>query len=151
MPAPIQTAMTKWAGISISDPTTIIALAPIELWRLQWFGTTANSGTAADNAIVTSDGMPNLLKYALDLNPLVATSDPVAGDISTGYLRLTAPKNAQATDVSLHVEVSDDLTATWTTNGTTIDTNSATLLQAHCNTPVAVSDGGFIRLRVSRP
>ena len=134
-----------------SDPTTVIALMPIEAWRLQWFGTTADSGPAADTAIATGDGMPNLLKYALGLDPLVATNDPVAGDISTGYLRLTVPKNPQATDVSFHVEVTSDLLGAWTTNGTTVDVNTATLLQVHEDTPVASSDGGFIRLRVSRP
>ena len=95
--------------------------------------------------------MPNLLKYALGLDPLVATNDPVASDISTGYLRLTLPKNPQATDVSFYVEVTDDLTAAWSTNGTTVDTNTPTLLQVHDNTPIASSAGGFIRLRVTRP
>jgi hypothetical protein len=134
-----------------TDPTTIIALAPIELWRLYWFGTTANSGPAADTAINTSDGMPNLLKYGLGLNPLVATNDPVAGDISTGYLRLTAPKDPQATDVSFHVEVTPTLLTGWTTNGTTVEVNTPTLLRVRANTPVAASDSGFVRLRISRP
>ena len=127
------------------------ALTPIEAWRLQWFSTTNNSGPAADTAIATSDGMPNLLKYALGLNPLVATNDPVAGDISTGYLRLTVPKNPQATDVSFYVEVTGNIMTGWTTNGTTIDINTASLLVAHANAPIASSAEAFIRLRVSRP
>ena len=123
---------------------------PIEAWRLHYFGTTANEGPAADTAIATSDGMPNLLKYALGLAPLVATNDPVAGDVLTGHLRLTAPKNPDATDVSFHVEVTTNILGVWTTNGTTVDVNTATLLQAHDNTPVAGSDAGYIRLRISR-
>jgi hypothetical protein len=95
--------------------------------------------------------MPNLLKYALGLNPLLATNDPVAGDISTGYLRLTAPKNPYATDVSFHVEATDALPSSAWTNTTTFDVNSATLLQAHADTPVAASAAGFIRLHVTRP
>jgi hypothetical protein len=128
------------------------ALTPIQAWRLQWFGSSANSGAGADNAISTTDGMPNLLKYALGLNPLVPTNDPVTVDISTGFLRLTAPKNPNATDVSLQVMVATDLGApAWATNGTTIDVNSPTLLQVHDNTPLAESPGGFIRLKVSQP
>ena len=143
---------TNTANDTASDPTAIIPLTPIQAWRLQWFGTTANSGVAADTYIGTSDGMENLLKYALGLNPLVATNNPVVGDISSGYLRLTSPKNPNATDVSFHVEVTGDLeTPSWTSSGTTIDQNTATLLQAHWNTPVSTSAGGFIRLRVSRP
>ena len=143
---------TNTLNDTAKDPTSITALTPIQLWRLQWFGTTANSGAAADNAITTSDGMPNLLKYALGLNPLVATTNPVVGDITTGYLRLTLPKNPNATDISFHVEVSPDLVpASWTGSGTTIDQNTSTLLQVHVNVPVSSSDRNFIRLRVSRP
>ncbi len=134
-----------------SDPIAVLALALIELWRLQWFGITANSGPAADTAVATSDGLPNLLKYALGLPPVVATNDPITGDISSGYLRLTAPRDPQAADVSLCVEVAPSLTAAWTTNGTTVDSSTATLFQGHYNTPVTSSSGGFIRLRVSRP
>ncbi len=130
---------------------TVNTLTPIQSWRQQWFGTTANSGAAADTAIATSDGMPNLLKYALGLNPLVATNNPVVGDITTGFLRLTTPKNPSATDVSYHVEVTGSLGSPWTTNGTTIDQNTSTLLQVHDNTPVGSAAERFIRLHVSRP
>ena len=87
----------------------VVLLTPIEAWRLQWFGTTANSGAAADTAIA-ADGMPNLLKYALGLNPLVADQRPGG---RRHYHRLPAPDRAQepeATDVSFHVEVTGDLT-----------------------------------------
>jgi endonuclease G len=134
-----------------SDSTTVIALAPIQFWRLQWFGTTGDSGVAADTAIATSDGMPNLLKYALGLDPLVPAANPIIGDISTGYLRLTVPRNPSATDVTFLIEVTDNLTTLWTTNGTTIDQSTPTLLQVHDNTPVNSSAAGFIRLRITRP
>src|SRR5439155_7233623 len=96
---------TNTLNDTAKDPTSITALAPIQAWRLQWFGTTANSGAAADSAINSSDAMPNLLKYALGLNPLVATNNPVVGDITTGHLRLTLPKNPNATDVTFYVEI----------------------------------------------
>jgi endonuclease G, mitochondrial len=144
-------AATNVLGATQGADQVFTTLAPIEAWRLQWFGTTDNSGAAADTAIATSDGMPNLLKYALGLCPTVATNDPVAGDISTGYLRLTAPKNPQATDVSFHVELASEPMAAWSSSGTTVDVNSTTLLQAHADAPVASSERGFLRLRVSRP
>jgi hypothetical protein len=75
----------------------------------------------------------------------------VVGDIATGFLRLTVPKNPQATDVSFFVEVTANPKAAWTTNGTTVDINTPTLLRVHDNTPVTGSGAGFIRLRVSRP
>jgi uncharacterized repeat protein (TIGR01451 family) len=136
---------------SASDPTTVVALAPIQFWRLQWFGNTGDSGVDADTTIATSDGMPNLLKYALGLDPLVPAANPILGDVSTGYLRLTVPRNPNATDVAFFIEVTDNLTTSWTTNGTTVDQNTPTLLQVHDNTPVSSSAAGFIRLRITRP
>ncbi|MGA2242871.1 MAG: DNA/RNA non-specific endonuclease [Verrucomicrobiota bacterium] len=139
------------ANDAASDPTTVIALNPIQLWRLQWFGITGNTGAAADNAIASSDGMPNLLKYALGLAPFIPAANPVVGDISTGYLRLTSPKNPDATDITFLIEMTGDLTTLFTTNGITIDQNTATLLQGHDNTPVNSSTCGFMRLHVTRP
>jgi kumamolisin len=139
------------ANNTASDPTIIIALTPSQAWRLRWFGTTNSSGSAADTAIAAADGMPNLLKYALGLNPLIPAASPVAGDISTGHLRLTTPKNPDATDITLLVEVAGDLAALWTTNGTTLDQNTPALLQVHANAPVSATDSGYIRLHVTRP
>ena len=113
-------------------------------------GTLANSGAAADTAIASSAGLPNLLKYAYGLDPFVPTNDLVVADISTGYLRMTLPKNPAATDVSFQVQVTGDLTQPWTTNGTTIDQNTTTLLQVHDNAAVSTNIGGrFMRLQVS--
>jgi hypothetical protein len=137
--------------LEVQGTVSAAALTPIQGWRLQWFGTTANSGAAADAAVGTSDGMPNLLKYALGLNPLVPTNSPVRGDITTGYLRLTTPKNPQATDVDFRVEVATDVTAdSWTTSGTTVDIDTASELQVHDDTSVTASAGRFMRLSVSR-
>ena len=49
--------------ISAVEPATL------EQWRALWFGTTSNSGTAADNADPDNDGLPNFLEYAFGLNP----------------------------------------------------------------------------------
>jgi len=134
-----------------SDPTTVIALSPIQFWRLQWFGITDNTGAAADAAITSSDGIPNLLKYALGLEPFVPAANPVVGDISTGHLRLTVPRNPDATDITFLIEKTGNLTLPFTTNGITIDQNTPTLLQGHDNTPISSSTSGFIRLQVTRP
>jgi len=147
-----------WYIYDVADSTaldfavqgTIAAPTPLQSWRLQWFGTVANSGTAADTAIASSDGMPNLLKYAYGLDPLVPASSPIVADITTGYLRLTVPKNPAATDVSFQVQVTGDLAQPWTTNGITIDQSTATLLQVHDNAAVSTNVGGrFMRLQVS--
>ena len=143
---------TNTANDTATDPTAITALTPSQSWRYQYFGTTANSGNAADTANPSGDGLPNLLKYALGLNPTVPAVTTVTADASTGYLRLTVPKNANATDITYTVQVSGDLTdpASWTTNGTTMDTNSSTTLVVHDDTAVAGTAQRFMRLMISR-
>ena len=135
-----------------TDPTTVTALTPSQGWRYQYFGMTDNSGNAADLANPSDDGLPNLVKYALGLDPTVPTANPVTVDVSTGYLRLTTPRNANATDVTLAVQVSGDLTnpASWTTTGTTIDQNTATMLQVQDATAVNTAAERFLRLTVTR-
>jgi len=49
--------------ISAVEPATL------EQWRALWFGTTENSGAAADNADNDMDTLPNFLEYAFGLNP----------------------------------------------------------------------------------
>ncbi len=140
------------ANNTASDPTTIIQLTPVQAWRYEWFGTTANAGNAADGAVLTSDGLPNLVKYALALDPTVPAELPVLTEISTGFLRLTAQRNPDATDVTFIVEVTDDPTGnTWTTSGITVDINTPSTLQVHDNAAVSSSPARYIRLRISRP
>jgi len=134
-----------------STAGTALALAPLEAWRLQYFGTTENTNSAADGADPDGDHIPNLMEYALGLDPLVSSTNPVTADITTGYLRMTIPRNSNAWDVTISVEVSGDLSDPlgWTTNGTTVDQDTPTLLQVHDNTPVPGATARFMRLRVT--
>ncbi len=133
------------------DPTVVVALTPIQFWRLQWFGNADNIGVGADSAIASDDGLPNLLKYALGLNPFAPASAPVVVDTSTGYLRLTAPKNPSAIDVTLFAETTDFFPAAWTTNGITIDQNGPSMFQVHRDAAIGAAEAGFMRLSVTRP
>jgi hypothetical protein len=136
---------------SVTYPAQGPALAPIQAWRQQYFGTTNNSGTAADTYVASSDGMPNLLKYALGLNPLVAATNPITGDISTGFLRLTVPRNTNATDITYLVESAGDVITGWNTNATMIDQNTPAFLKAHDTNAVPATSRRFIRLHVTDP
>ncbi|MGZ5537436.1 MAG: hypothetical protein ACXWG0_02810, partial [Chthoniobacterales bacterium] len=137
------------ANDSASDPTNV--RTPSEAWREQWFGTTQNSGNAADSYIAAGDGMPNLLKYAFNLNPLVPAVAPITYDITNGHLRMTVTRNPNAFDISFFGEVTGDLTspASWTTDNTTIDQNTSLLLQVHDNADLTAPH--YIHLKVTRP
>jgi len=84
---------------------------PSESWRLTFFGTTANTGTAADTATPDNDGIANLLKYALSINPGSAgnTALPQAQRIAN-RLALVFTRDTARSDISIHVEVADSLT-----------------------------------------
>src|SRR5262249_1763235 len=116
-----------------SDSTTI--WTPSQAWRQQWFNSPDNSGAGADTAVASGDGVPNLCKYALNLNPFVPAIPPIAYDISTGHLRMTVTRNPNAFDITLSGEVNGSLINPngWSTNGTTIDQNTSSLLQVHDN------------------
>ena len=134
------------------DPTTILPLTPIQQWRYAWFGSTANLGESSDAAVSSLDGLPNLLKYALGLNPLLPAANPFVVDTATGYLRITLPRNAAAADVTFHVESTADLSQPWSPDSLTVDQNTPSLLQVHFQTPVSAGAGArFIRVRVTRP
>jgi hypothetical protein len=49
-------------------------LTPVELWRLTYFGSSANAGSGADGADFDGDGEPNLVEYGLDSLPNSAAS-----------------------------------------------------------------------------
>ena len=143
------TVVVAWrAGFSAS-----VAVALVATLCLDYFGTTSNTGAAADSAVTAGDGLSNLLKYALGLNPLLPAVSPITQSTTSGYLQLSVPKNPAATDVVYTVEVTGDVTnpASWTATGTTVDQNTATLLQVHDNTLASAGAARFIRLQVTRP
>ena len=144
---------TNTSNDTSSTVTPITALTPSQAWRYQYFGTTANSGVAADSYVYAGDRLPNLLKYALNLNPKVPAVSPLTSDLSTGYLRLTVPRNPNASDVTFSVEVNNsNLTdqSAWTSTTTVLDQNTTSLLQVHDSVPASQSSQQFIRLRVTR-
>ncbi|MBX7207730.1 MAG: glycoside hydrolase family 44 protein [Verrucomicrobiaceae bacterium] len=150
VPADLSNWVVTLPPLSISTIEITPALTPIEAWRLAKFGSAANTGNGADTATPAHDGIPNLIKYALNLDPFTAASHPITTDTTTGHLRLTIPRNPAATDVTCTIEISTDLT-TWTTTGTTIEVNNATTLRARDNLPIGDGPRRFLHLKVTRP
>lgn len=98
---------------TFDDLSVIISLAPHQQWRLDNFGTTANSGDAADDADPDRDGIMNFLEYALGGDP--AQGDPgILPDIgfNPAGTRLSLTFLRARADVDYMVIGSDNLT-TW--------------------------------------
>jgi len=110
------------AGTSYTSPATTFttALSALHTWRSTWFGTTENSGDAADSAAPDGDGIENLLKYALVLQPGVsaAASLPVAQPRSYGEgerLALVFTRDPARNDIKIEIQASDSPSGPWTT------------------------------------
>ncbi|MGE3309518.1 MAG: DUF1501 domain-containing protein [Limisphaerales bacterium] len=97
--------------------TVAAGLSPLEEWRLTHFGTSENTGVAANDHVFTSDGLTNFTKYALGLDPKVP-----ATEVGDGYVpgkpkmalgpvtaSLVYVRPANRPDVSYQVHTSTDL------------------------------------------
>jgi hypothetical protein len=125
-------------------------LNALQSWRLQYFGTSANSGSAADTYDSDGDGAPNLLEYALGTSPTSAASVS-APILEVSGLNLQVSFVRLRSDVTYLVEGSSDL-ATWSV----IATNPGTVGQSVSVTDTvsiqtATPPRRFIRLRVTSP
>ncbi|RYD46301.1 MAG: leucine-rich repeat domain-containing protein, partial [Verrucomicrobiaceae bacterium] len=102
----------------------------IEAWRSRHFGTTANSGTAADNADPDGDGVSNLVEFAFNTNPrngsnVIHTSPagikglPLTSVVNQNgnlILKTEFVRRKSSANLSYTVQYSDSLaSATWIT------------------------------------
>jgi hypothetical protein len=134
------------------------SLAPIDAWRTLHFGTASNSGAAADTYVATEDGMPNLLKYALGLDPTNAAELSDRPSLQTfPPLVIKFRRAKDATDVSINVEATDGMLSAWTniwastTNAYGAGTNTFEELTVEDPVPANSATQRYLRLRVIRP
>jgi len=140
-------------GASLSD-TVVVHDKPAEAWRVQTFGGAANDPKAADLASWKSDGLLNLLAYALNIDP---TSNDRSGlpisSTSAGYLTLSYVPNSNAPDLTYAVEASTDLIH-WNTNDVEAvnnpNPNPPNQVTFRYKYPVNSSAPAFLHLRVTR-
>jgi len=92
-------------------------LTPLQEWRLLHFGTSENSGIAADTRVSTSDGLTNFTKFALGLDPKTPAAAVGSGytpgkpriDLGPGTASMVYVYPATRTDVTFTVHTSTDL------------------------------------------
>lgn len=128
-------------------------LLSVDQWREAYFGAGAgNSGTAADGANPSGDGLSNLLKYALGLNPLLAYPAGTGWSVDAGgrYLRLSATRDPNTSGVALSVEGTSDPAGAWSTDGLVIEQNTSTLLQVRDGVQISAGAKRMLRLRATR-
>ena len=142
---------TNTAGSAQGTDQTFTTWTALQGWRQQWFGTTNNSGISADTNAPGGDGLPNLLKYALGLNPLQSSTNPSSFGVINGYLSLTVVRSNVASGITYVMESSGSLTNGWGSSSVVIDSNTPTVLKGHDTFPVSGTNRRFIRLKITQP
>jgi hypothetical protein len=140
-------AESGYSGAVSATPTAGASL--LQSWRQTHFGTSANSGPAANTADPDADGQTNLLEYALGTSPNTAGALPVAVARSGAFLTLSFPRVADSTLVYM-IEASDTLSGwnvvhtypAFETVGTTTYTDTVSLTS---------QSRRFLRLVVTAP
>jgi hypothetical protein len=146
------------ASTSTSFVVTVTG-SEVQTWRQSHFATAGNTGTAANTADPDGDGISNLAEYALNLPPLVPNvpgSNVLMDQVLVAgkkHLRLSIAKNSVATEVTFTVEATNDFSnpASWTSVGTTIETNTSTALVVRDSSPVGTNTKRYMRLRMTAP
>ncbi len=141
----------------------------LQSWRLANFGSVSNSGMGADNASPFGDGVPNLLKYALNMIATAADSSrmtlagtkglPLQGLDAGRHLTLTFVRRKDSTypGITYFVEYGDTLSGTFAVNPnattstpTAIDSTWERVTVTDSVVIVGQSDR-FVRLRITDP
>jgi len=151
-----QLVSRQWLSASAPSPPVLSAL---ENWRFGYFGSTAGTGTAADDADPDRDGEPNLLEFATAQHPgsslrtRIETRREVT-ESQTGF-HFLFPMSEVAAEAGFQflVEWSDDLAAgSWVTAGPALLESPGEPKTMRVPIPAPDSSGRrFARLRVEAP
>ena len=144
------------AGVGVFGLLDQSSLTPLQTWRDDHFVNPSNVGAGENGASPSGDGIPNLIKYAVGLDPMTPTtwSAFLSGSIVEAggqkYLAMTVTRSAATPDINYTVEVSSDL-FTWNSGApfTVTLADTPTQLVVRDNTPVPSAPARFMRLRVS--
>lgn len=139
--------------------SVLVVKGQFENWREQKFTTSelGNWTISGDAGEPSSDGVSNLMKYALGLDPKTPTASglPVPGRTPLNgktYLTLTFTKQRALTDIVYNVQVSSDLQIWQSGSLYTVRTDNGTTDTAVFRDLTAVEDAPrrFMRLSVTR-
>lgn len=145
--------VTKDGASSSAILTLTVTATPLDIWRFAKFGTTSNTGPAADSADPDGDGQNNLSEYAAGTEPKDATD--VFRILTTAKTGSTFTVTAQGMSGRVYTlrRRADLASGSWgpvsppaTVGPLTADRQTVTLTD-----PAAPAGGSFYRIQVSMP
>lgn len=93
----------------------LVAPPPMAQWRQGFWGTTSETGIAADNADPDGDGLENLLEYALGGDPNTAGQASLPqSSTASGKLTLIFARTLANADITIVVQAADTAAGPWT-------------------------------------
>jgi len=162
-------AVTNYAGTvtvncNLTSGTNSLAISgtgitPYDAWLADHFSSEELANPAISGAMADPDhdGIPNLMEYALNLDPKAASGgDLPKQGIQGGYLTLTYRQNKQASDVIFIPEACANLcNFSWGTNGLTevsrVNCNTWWSVTVQDSVPMSNATNRFMRLKVTKP
>ena len=143
---------TNGGGTSVALPKTVMMVSFTQ-WQSSFFGNQqVGSGVADPHASPAGDGLSNLVKYALGLDPNVrATDDAPQLSHEQNIVSLNYSRSLTATNVTVAVEWSTDL-VNWRRDGVTTTVLSESDGKQMLRSSVAADvSSKFLRLSVTQP
>ena len=146
---------SRFMRLQVTNST--INTTPYSVWASNAFTNPtdrSNPAISGEQATPAGDGITNLMKYALALEPMTCgTASLPTISPQAGYLTLTYRKSKLATDVTYTVRATDSLTAnSWITATTVlsqIDEGGYWLVTVRDTVPYAGHSSRFMRLQVT--
>ena len=135
-------------GTVNGNDATFTTLSDLQNWRQVHFGTTVNSGNAADTFDANGDGLPNLTKYAFGIDPITNGSRLLPQPVYNGSsftISFTAPSGVSG------ITYGADWTGTLNPPNWQSVTDTGSGTQHIFSVPVAGHPSLYLRLRVSDP
>jgi hypothetical protein len=155
----------QYGGASVQtkfDYVAAVAAVAFDAWKQAKFTVQqlAQPSVSGDLSDPDYDGIPNLLEYALGLDPNQTSGSglPVCSS-SGGYLALTFNRQKSATDITYSVEATGDLGSSWTqiwsSSGVPYGGGGNASEQVTVQDTVSIAASPthrrFLRLKVTRP
>jgi ELWxxDGT repeat protein len=137
------------SGRSVGSILSFTTLSAIDAWRLATFGSTSNTGSAADDADPDGDGMTNLTEYIAGTNPNSrADVFKVGSHQKNGgsFTLTTAGKSGRTYALQRCTSLVPSSWSTVTTQGPLGSDGTVTLTD-----PAAPDGTGFYRIQVTMP
>jgi hypothetical protein len=138
-------------------PISFTILSPLNAWRLNHFGTTDNSGNAADTADPDHDGIINILEYAFDTDPNVSSANPISFAVVGNHLTVTFKRTHPALpDISYTPQVANNLSsavwnsgASYTSQAVTDNSDSTETVVVTDLAPINSTPTHFLRILIT--